>query len=109
MRNESAGARCLEDLGVRRRLARLRAAEAAGAAVPRRVENGASALTRHHYAVVVGADLEAHKAHHVQVADAAGVAALSGALKGGDGDGEVVAVDEAYIVEVLVVSEGDFG
>lgn len=54
-------------------------------------------------------DLETHRAHHVEVADAPGVAAFSGAFGGGDGDGEVVAVHQADIVEVLVVSEGDLG
>lgn len=85
--------RRLEDLRVRRRLARLRAAEAARAAVPRRVKRRARALAGHHAPPVVGADLEAGGAHHVEVADAAGVAALAGALERRDGDGQVVAVD----------------
>ena len=47
----------LEDLGIRRRLTRLRAPEASGAAVSRRIERRASAFTGHHSPIVVGTDL----------------------------------------------------
>jgi len=50
--------------------------------------------------------LEAHGAHGVQVAHAARVAAFSGSLEWGDGDGQVVAVHQAHVVEVLLVAQG---
>lgn len=99
----------LENLRIRRRLARLRAPEAARTAVSGRVKSRARALAGHHAPPVAGADLEASRAHDIEVAYAAGVAAFAGALGGRYGNGEVVAVDEADIVEVLVVSEGDLG
>nr|GLL35326.1 hypothetical protein CR513_13447 [Ipomoea trifida] len=34
---------------------------------------------------------------------------LTGASEGSDGDGEIVAVDEADVIEILVISESDLG
>lgn len=34
---------------------------------------------------------------------------LTGAAEGSDGDGEIVAVDEADVVEILVISESNLG
>ena len=42
----------------------------------------------------------------VQVAHAARVAAFSGSLEWGDGDGQVVAVHQAHILEVLLIAQG---
>ncbi|KAK3027894.1 hypothetical protein RJ639_040835 [Escallonia herrerae] len=105
------GASRLENPRVSRWLARLRAPEAARTAIPRGVKREARALARHHPPVVARPDLKPDRAHHVQVPDAAGVATLAGAgaLEGRDGDGEVVAVDQADVVEVLLAAEGDFG
>lgn len=97
----------LEDPWISRGLASLGASKAPGATVPGRVERKASTLASHHSPFIVRPDLETHGAHHVQVADTPSVAAFSGAFDWGDGDGEVVAVHEADIVEVLVVTEGD--
>lgn len=105
----SLGTSRLEDLRIRSRLACLWVPKASSAAVPGRVESKASALAGHHPPVIVGSDLKTHRAHHVEVADAPGVAAFAGAFEGRDCDGEVVAVYQADIVEVLVVSEGDLG
>lgn len=97
------GAGRLEDLRVGRRLAGLWVPKAPRAAVPRRVEREAGALAGHD-TVVVTPDLESHWAHRVQVAHATCIAAFPSALEWRDGDGEIVAIDEADIVEVLVVA-----
>lgn len=108
----SLGTSSLKNLGIGRGLTRLWAPKLARTAVPRRVKSRARALASHHAPPVARPDLEACRAHHVQVADATGVAAFSGATAGSerrDGHPEVVAVDEADVVEVLLAPEGDLG
>ncbi|PON49806.1 hypothetical protein TorRG33x02_316420 [Trema orientale] len=108
----SLGTSSLKNLGIGRGLTRLWAPKLARTAIPRRVKSRARALARHHAPPVARPDLEACRAHHVQVADAAGVAAFSGATASPerrDGHPEVVAVDEADVVEVLLAPEGDLG
>lgn len=51
-------------------------------------------------------DLKSDGAHHVEVADTPSVTAFSGAFERGYRDGEVVAVDEADVIEILFVTEG---
>lgn len=101
-------ARRLKYLRIRRRFTRFRVPETPGAAIPRRIKRAARALTRDD-PVISASDLQPDRTHGVEVGNAAGVAAFSGAFEGGDGHGDVVAVDEGDVVEVLVVAEGDFG
>lgn len=98
----------LEDPGVCGGLAGLWGSVASGTAIPGGIESRASTLAGHD-SLVVRPDLEAHGAHEVEVADAAGVAAFPRSLEGSDGDGEIVAVHEADVVEVLVVAQGELG
>jgi hypothetical protein len=57
----------------------------------------------------MGPNLKPHGAHQVKVADTTCVAAFAFAFDGCDRDGQVVAINKADIVEVLLVSEGYFG
>nr|DAD32084.1 TPA_asm: hypothetical protein HUJ06_010934 [Nelumbo nucifera] len=97
----SLGTSRLEDPGISSWLAGLRVAVSPGATVFGRLECKASALTSHHPPVVARSDLQPDRAHLIQIANAACVVALSGAPKRGDGDGQVVAVDKADVVEIL--------
>lgn len=100
----------LEDLRVRRGFTGLRVAEAPRTAVPRGVERRARAPARHHRALLPGLHLQPNRTQAVQVAHAARVAAgATATLEGEDGDGEVVTVHKADVVEVLVSGEGDLG
>lgn len=53
--------------------------------------------------------LKSHWAHHVQITNTAGIGAFAGAFERGDGDGQVIPINKADIIEVLVAAEGDFG
>nr|GMD35630.1 hypothetical protein CR513_13447 [Ipomoea batatas] len=92
----------LEDPRVGRRLAGVGAAKAPGAAIPRGVEGRAGALAGHHAPVVMRPHLQPHRANGVQFK-------LTGAPEGSNGDGEIIAVDEADVIEILVISESDLG
>lgn len=72
---------------ISRRLTRLRAPKATRTTVPRRVKCRASALTRHHAPVIAGSDLQTHRTHLVQVADAPRPATCALSSKWRDGDG----------------------
>ena len=98
-----------EDLGVGGGLAGLRTPKASSAAVAGRVEGRACALAGHHPPVVVGSHLETHRTHGVEVAHTSRVATLAWPFEGGDGDGQVVTVDEAHVVEILLRTQGDLG
>ncbi|BAT06568.1 Os08g0548650, partial [Oryza sativa Japonica Group] len=97
-------ARRLEELRVLGRVAGVRVAVGAIAAVLRSAERLAGAAAS---AAIVGAELGG--AALVEVDEAAGVGAVGGG--GLDEHGEVVAVDEADVVEVLAVGavEGELG
>ncbi|RDY03024.1 hypothetical protein CR513_13447, partial [Mucuna pruriens] len=94
------GARSLEDPGIHRGLAGLWASVGPGAAVPRGVKCGAGALAGHHALLAYGA-------HGVEVTHAPCVAAFPRSLERGDGDGQVVTVHQAHVVEVLLVAQGE--
>lgn len=72
----SLGAGSFENPGICCGLARLRVAEAPSTAVSGGVERKARALARHHALLVMRSDLKPYRAHHVQVTNAPGVAAL---------------------------------
>lgn len=101
----SLGTSGLENLGIRGRLARLRAPEATRAAVPRRVESRASTFASHHF--IPRFNLQPDGAHRVQVANAPGVAAFPRAFKRGYRHGYVVPVHKAHVVEILLLAQCD--
>lgn len=103
----SPGASCFEDLGVGGGLARLGISKATRATIPRRVESETSTLARHHPLVVTRSDLKPHRAHHIQVTDTPSIATLSLTLKRRDGDGQVVAIHQTHVVEVLLRTQCD--
>lgn len=103
----SLGAGSFENPGICCGLARLRVAEAPSTAVSGGVERKARALARHHALLVMRSDLKPYRAHHVQVTNAPGVAALPFAAEGCDGNGEIVAVHQADIVEILIITKGN--
>lgn len=63
----------LKKLGVRRRLALLRAAIVAGATVPRGSKSRASAFAAHHLVVTSTSNLQSTRAYVIQISDASGV------------------------------------
>lgn len=92
----------LEQPRVRGRLALLRAAVAARAAVLRRPERRARALARHHPVVGAAAHREPRGAHLVEVADAPRRRAPAPRPpERRHRHRDVVAVDEAHVVKVL--------
>nr|GMD94537.1 hypothetical protein CR513_13447 [Ipomoea batatas] len=99
-------ARVLEDLGILRRRACRRRVMVAGATIFRGIKLGAGALAGDNGAGI--GDLEGLGAVGIEIGDAAGVLAVAGAAGGVDAEVDVVAVDEADVVEILVgVPVGD--
>jgi hypothetical protein len=96
------GARRLEEPRVGRGLALLGAPELPRAAVLRRAVGGAGAAAPHDAVPVAAADSEPLRAHAVEVADAPrGHAVGAGPVERRHGDGDVVPVHQAHVVEVL--------
>lgn len=95
--------RRLEQLRVNRRLTELRTPKASRTTVPRRSECRASTLTRHDPTPRPGPNGEPGRTHLVQIAHTASVATAPCSAKWTHRDCEVVAVDEADVIEVLRV------
>lgn len=108
----SAGTSVLKHGRVMRRRTSLRRRVSTGAAKLRRIKRRASALTRRDGSGTRIHDPKLVRADGVDVGDAAGVLAVTGASLRSDPHLDVVTVDETHVVEVLAkdaCSDGELG
>lgn len=94
----------LENLRVLVGRARLRGAMVTRAAVLRSPEGGAGAFASNH-PPVAAPDTEHRRAAAPEIGNAPGRPAVPGAARRGDAQGNIVTVDEAHVVEVLVTTD----
>lgn len=103
----SSGTGILKETRERSRPARLGIAIGTRATILRRTEGKAGTLTSHDTALLV-LHLKRRRAAEVQVADAPGICAFARASAGSYGNGKIVAIHQAHVVEVLG-AQGDLG